>query len=258
MRIAAVADLHFGPESAGVYRPHFEDLADRADVLLLAGDLTRVGEPSEAQLVADEFRDVGVPDVAVLGNHDFHVGRPGAVADILERGGIRVLEGDTFTLDKDGKRLSVSGIKGFGGGFLGACGSEFGEPEMKAFVRHTHERADRLGEALAAQEADVRVALMHYAPVPDTLQGERLEIFPFLGSYLLAEAVDEAGADLALHGHAHAGSERGATPGGVPVRNVALPVIGRPYKVYCFGVDDGCDDDTLGTRESVSSSGSAR
>jgi Icc-related predicted phosphoesterase len=253
MRIAAVADLHFGPESAGTLRPHLDDIPERADVLLLGGDLTRVGEPSEAEVLADELRDVAVPVVAVLGNHDFHVGRPGAVADILERAGIRVLEGDTFTLDVNGKRLSVAGVKGFGGGFLGACGSEFGEPEMKEFVRHTHERAERLGEALASKEADIRVALMHYAPIPETLHGERLEIFPFLGSYLLAEAVDAAGADLAIHGHAHAGSERGQTPGGIPVRNVALPVIGRPYKVYCFGVDEGCDDDSLSARERVSS-----
>ena len=258
MRIAAVADLHFGPESAGTFRPHLEDIAERADVLLLAGDLTRVGEPSEAEVVADEFRDIGVPVVAVLGNHDFHVERPGAVADTLERAGIRVLEGNTFTLDVGDKRLSIAGVKGFGGGFLGASGSEFGEPEMKDFVRHTRERAERLGEALASGKADVRVALMHYAPVPETLHGERPEIFPFLGSYLLAEVVDEAGADLVVHGHAHAGSERGQTPGGVQVRNVALPVIGRPYKVYCFGLDEGCDGDTLTPRERVGSSSSAR
>ena len=254
MRIASVADIHFGPESAGTFRPHLEDIGDRADVLLLAGDLTRVGEPSEARIVAEEFRDLPVPVVAVLGNHDFHVNRPGGVIDVLEAAGIRVLEGETFTLEKNGKRLVVAGVKGFGGGFLGASGSEFGEQEMKAFMRHTHERAERLGEALSSVEGDVRVALLHYAPVPETLQGERLEIYPFLGSYLLAEAIDAAGADLILHGHAHSGIERGTTQGGIPVRNVALPVIGRPYKVYCFGADEGCDDDSLQTRSGVTAS----
>src|SRR5687767_15381468 len=135
--------------------------------------------------------------------------------------------------------VGVAGAKGFGGGFPGACGTEFGEPEMKAFMRYSAEAAQRLEKALrSVAAADVRVAVMHYAPVDSTLRGERLEIFPFLGSYLLAEAVDNAGADIAFHGHAHRGAERGATPGGVRVRNVAQPVIGHAYHVYTLGDDD--------------------
>lgn len=256
IRIAAVADLHFGRESAGTYRPHLEGIEERADVLLVAGDLTRVGDPAEAAILADELRDLPVPIVAVLGNHDFHMGRADDVVKELGAAGVRVLEGDRFVLEDESQRLAVVGVKGFGGGFAGACGSEFGEPEMKAFVAHTRATADRLAAGLAETEADVRVALMHYAPIAETLHGERLEIYPFLGSYLLGEAVDREGADLALHGHAHAGSERGQTAGGVPVRNVALPVIGRPYKVYCFGSDEGCDDDTL-TGHLVRASGTA-
>ena len=56
-------------------------------------------------------------------------------------------------------------------------------------------------------------------------------------SYLLAEAVDTAGADLILHGHAHKGTEKGMTSGGIRVRNVALPVLGRAYAVYCLACD---------------------
>jgi Icc-related predicted phosphoesterase len=109
---------------------------------------------------------------------------------------------------------------------------------MKSFVRHSHDAAERLRAALASvQSADCRVALTHSAPVEDTLRGERLEIFPFMGSYHLAEAIDSAGADLAVHGHAHGGTEKGATPGGVPVRNVAQPVIRSAYRVYCVGRD---------------------
>jgi Icc-related predicted phosphoesterase len=109
---------------------------------------------------------------------------------------------------------------------------------MKAFVRHSHAAASRLEAALASvQSASVRVALTHYAPVEDTLQGERLEIFPFLGSYHRPAAIDPAGADLAVHGHAHGGTEKGTTPGGVPVRNVAQPVIRSAYRVYCLGPD---------------------
>jgi Icc-related predicted phosphoesterase len=111
----------------------------------------------------------------------------------------------------------------------------FGEPEMKAFIRHTEKLADRLERELSRLRADYRVALLHYSPVPETLEGERLEIFPFLGSYLLAGAVDAGGANLAVHGHAHKGTEKGATAGGVPVRNVALPVIRHAFAVYCLG-----------------------
>jgi Icc-related predicted phosphoesterase len=179
--------------------------------------------------------------VAVLGNHDYHLDRELEVRKLLEESGMIVLEGEGVALDVAGERLGVAGAKGFGGGFVGASGSDFGEPEMKAFIQHTKEIAGRLEQALKDLDAKHRVALMHYAPTEQTLQGERLEIFPFLGSYLLGEAVDRAGADLILHGHAHRGTEKGVTPGGTPVRNVALPVIHRPYNVYCLG-----DGDDLG------------
>jgi Icc-related predicted phosphoesterase len=238
VRVAAVGDVHLGVESAGKLRPHFEHVAERADVLLLAGDLTRVGEPDEAAVLADELRDLPVPVVAVLGNHDHHSDAGDMVVKLLDEAGVTVLEGDTARFDVGGTTLGIAGVKGFGGGFAGACGSEFGEPEMKAFMVHTREVAASLEEALASLDTDVRVALLHYAPVEATLQGERLEIFPFLGSYLLAEAVDRAGADLVLHGHAHNGTERGVTAGGVPVRNVARSVLHRSYAVYCLPGDE--------------------
>ena len=50
----------------------------------------------------------------------------------------------------------------------------------------------------------------------------------------MGEAIDLAGADLIVHGHAHNGTEKGVTPGGIPVRNVALPVIKTAYAVYCL------------------------
>ena len=232
IRVAAVADVHFGLDSGGTLRPRIERLSEQADVLLLAGDLTTCGDPHEAGVLADELEDAPLPVVAVLGNHDYHLGRQDEVRARLERGGICVLEGDAATFDLDGLKLAVAGVKGFGGGFAGATGTEFGEEEMKAFMRVTYRAAERLEEVLAAARADVRVALMHYAPVKGTLLGERLELYPFLGSYLLGEAVDRAGAELVLHGHAHGGTEKGATPGGIHVRNVAMPVIRQTYNVY--------------------------
>jgi Icc-related predicted phosphoesterase len=242
IRVAATADLHFGPDLTGTVRRHLEDLAEHADVLLIAGDVTRVGDPEEAKGLAIELAGLPVPVIAVLGNHDYHSGREEDIAEILEAQGICVLEGEATILEIDGSSLGVAGAKGFGGGFVGASGSDFGEPEMKAFIRHTREIADRLGRALSALETEHRVVLLHYAPVESTLRGERPEIYPFLGSYLLGEAIDEAGADLILHGHAHRGTERGVTPGGIPVRNVARPVIQRPYNVYCLGSDGVTSD----------------
>lgn len=188
--------------------------------------------------MADEFRDLPVPVVAVLGNHDYQSDAEDDIVGILRDAGIKVLQDDGLTIRIGEATLGLAGGKGFGGGFAGKCASEFGEPEMKAFVRHTREIADLWRKALKGLEADHRVVLSHYSPVKDTLIGEPLEIYPFLGSYLLAEAVDAEGADLVIHGHAHHGGEKGVTPGGVRVRNVALPVLGRAYAVYCLGGDD--------------------
>jgi Icc-related predicted phosphoesterase len=239
IRVAAAGDLHFDSDSAGTFRPAIEALAGRADVLVLAGDLTKLGRAEEAAVLAAELRDSPVPVVAVLGNHDYHSDRQDEVRRALEGVGVTVLEGEASVVEVDGRRLGVAGAKGFGGGFAGACATDFGEPEMKGFIRETKAAADRLGRALASLSTDVRVALMHYSPVKETLHGEPPEIYAFLGSYLLAEAVDHEGADLVLHGHAHRGVEHGVTPGGIPVRNVAQAVINRPYRVFVFGNGSG-------------------
>lgn len=238
IRVAAAGDIHFAPDAAGTLRPHLEHLGERADLLLLAGDLTRVGTPEEARALADELGGVTVPIVAVLGNHDYHSNQAGEVTKILEGIGVQVLEGNSVVMPVNGSTVGIAGTKGFGGGFAGACGSEFGEPEMKAFMAHARGLAEQLESCLGALDTDLKIALLHYAPCPDTLAGERLEIFPFLGCYLLGEAVDRGGATLTVHGHAHRGSERGLTAGGHHVRNVAQPVIGHAYALYCLH-DDG-------------------
>ena len=226
IRIAAVGDLHAGSDTADVLRGQLAEVSQKADVLLIAGDLTKSGRPEEARVLARELADVSVPVVAVLGNHDHHADRPEEIASLLRDVGISVLEGQSIQVDTAGGSVGVAGVKGFGGGFAGASGAEFGEPEMKAFIRHTKERSEALGSALASLRTEVRIR--------ETLQGEPPEIFPFLGSYLLAEAVDRSGADLVIHGHAHRGTEHGVTPGGVNVRNVAQTVIRQAYAVYGF------------------------
>ncbi|MFE3454354.1 metallophosphoesterase [Nonomuraea sp. NPDC059194] len=241
LRIAAVGDVHLGAEDArGVYRRRLDGIERRADVLLLAGDLTRHGTLEEGRLVAQEFRDLPIPVIAVLGNHDYHSDLQYEVAGELRDHGIIVLDDDAAVLTLHGVRLGVVGGKGFGGGFAGKCASDFGEREIKDFVRHTRSIAESWQGALKELDTDLKVVLSHYSPVKETLEGEPLEIYPFLGSYLLAEAVDTAGADLIVHGHAHKGAEKGMTPGGIRVRNVALPVLGRAYGVYCLSESDSC------------------
>jgi Icc-related predicted phosphoesterase len=235
IRVAAVGDIHMGPDSQGLLRPAFDTLPDCADLLLLAGDLTRHGTPEEARVVAQEVRGLAVPVVAVLGNHDHHDERPEKVTAILQEADVTVLEGAGTVVECAGTRVGVAGTKGFGGGFVGRSAGEFGEPLMKEFVRYTRRCADALHIALEELEEEgcaVRIALTHFSPVADTLAGEPPEIYPFLGSYLLAEAIDTAGADLSVHGHAHMGTEHGMTAGGVRVRNVAQPVIRRAFNVY--------------------------
>lgn len=235
IRIAAVGDLHYGVGSADLLRPSLQHLPERADLFLLAGDLTRCGGTDEIEVLANDLRGLPIPVVAVLGNHDYQSDREDEVRDVLEAAEVRVLEGEAVTLTVNGTSVGVAGTKGFGGGFRGAHGTDFGEPEMKAFVGHTKMLSDRLERALTGLRADYRIALLHYSPIEATLEGERLEIYPFLGSYLLAQAIDNVGADIVFHGHAHNGSEKGRTPAGIPVRNVAQPVIRHAYKIYTLG-----------------------
>jgi Icc-related predicted phosphoesterase len=241
INVAAIGDVHVGPDSAGVLRRQLATVPERADLLLIAGDLTKSGALEEAEVVAAELQGLSVQVVAVLGNHDHHSDRQAEIAAVLRDVGVAVLEGDAIRVDTPNGSVGVAGVKGFGGGFAGANAAEFGEPEMKAFVGHSKERAEALEGALGSLDTDVRIALLHYAPVRETLQGEPPEIFPFLGSYLLAEAVDRAGADLVVHGHAHRGRQHGVTPGGVNVRNVAQTVIQQAFAVYSF--------DSFGERE---------
>lgn len=234
VRVAACGDIHFTHDSASEWAPRFAEIGSEADVLLVAGDLTHHGLVEEAQAVADVLGRLPVPVVSVLGNHDYHQGADGEIRRLLERAGVRMLERETVVMLVNGRHVGIAGAKGFGGGFGMSSGSEFGEPEMKAFIRATKQAAHALFDGLSGLRCDVRLALVHYSPSRETVAGERPEIEPFLGSYLLGEAIDGAGCDLAIHGHAHHGAERGFTAGGTTVRNVAVPVIRAAYRVFEF------------------------
>jgi Icc-related predicted phosphoesterase len=226
MRIAATADVHARAREPGAeerIRALFANVARDADVLVLAGDLTDHGRAAEAETLLRGLDGVGVPIVAVLGNHDHESGQPAHLARMLRSAGWHVLDREhDLTLDGVG----FAGVKGFCGGFDPMIVRGFGEDALKAFVAESVVEAEALRARLRALESRLaRVAVTHYAPVCGTVEGEPREIHPFLGTTRLAKAIDEGGARLALHGHAHHGAHAGSTPGGIPVRNVSLPVL---------------------------------
>src|SRR5690554_1449702 len=158
------------------------------------------------------------------------------ISDILHEAGVSLLQNSTKIVTVRGTEIGIAGAKGFGGGFVGASGSDFGEPEMKAFMRHSKMEAQKFEAQLAKLQTAYKIGLIHYSPTTQTLLGEKKEIYPFLGSYYLAEALDFGGADIAFHGHAHKGTEKGQTPGGTPVRNVAQPVIRHAFNIYSLEI----------------------
>ncbi|GAB2548702.1 metallophosphoesterase family protein [Nocardia heshunensis] len=236
VRIAAVGDLHMRESMRGRFRPALLDLADHADVLLLAGDLTNGGTLRETDALCAEIAELPVPVVAVLGNHD-HDRRLGfRITAQLTGIGVHMLEGTAITLPVNGIRLGIAGVMGGSGGFPGhRANPDEGSVEHRRRFRRGPADAIRLRAALESLDCDLRIALMHFSPVLDTLVGEPPKIYPGLGCQGLAEAVEAGGAVLAIHGHAHGGSEFGRTAAGVEVRNVSYPVIRSPYRVYELG-----------------------
>jgi Icc-related predicted phosphoesterase len=204
-------------------RPYFAQLEGRADVLLLCGDLTDYGLAEEAVVLAKELGVVKIPMLAVLGNHDFESGHPEKVVQILGDAGVRILDGDSQVIDGVG----FAGIKGFAGGFGRGTLGPWGEPTIKRFVKEALDEALKLESALARLRVDRRVAVLHYAPIRETVEGEPPEIFPFLGCSRLEEPLERYPVTVAFHGHAHRGTLEGRTRVGTPVFNVAMPLLRR-------------------------------
>jgi Icc-related predicted phosphoesterase len=170
-----------------------------------------------------ELAGVRIPMIAVLGNHDFEAGQADEVKQILCDGGVHVLDGDSFEV----MGVGFAGVKGFGGGFGRRTLEPWGEAATKAFVQEAVTEALKLESALARLTTPQRVAVLHYAPIEGTVEGEPREIFPFLGSGRLEEPLNRYRVAVAFHGHAHRGSPEGRTTAGVPVYNVAMPLLRR-------------------------------
>ncbi len=240
VRVAAVGDFHCGEEDVGRYREAFARVNDDADVLLLAGDLTRRGTPAEFRVVAGELADVRIPILTVLGNHDHESHDAETGLAILRERGVHLLDGEPFELTP---QVGFAGVKGFIGGFGRWTLTAFGEAETKQIVSTTLDEVQRLEFALRRLSTPVRVVLLHYSPIAETVVGEPEQIFPFLGNDRLVEPIDRFKAAVAFHGHAHHGTFAGKTPGGVPVFNVSHVLlnaagVGEMYYLYDVAVPD--------------------
>jgi Icc-related predicted phosphoesterase len=240
VRVAAIADLHCTKTSQGAFQSLFARIQEAADVVLIAGDLTDYGLPEEARVLAKELGALRVPAAAVIGNHDIESGKADEVQKILRDAGLVILDGDACEL----LGVGVAGVKGFGGGFGKRALGPWGETIIKQFVREAVDEALKLEAALARLRTSHIIALLHYAPIQQTVEGEPLEIYPFLGSSRLEEPIGRYPVTLVLHGHAHRGRPQGATRTGVPVYNVSMPLLTRtfsdrpPFRVFEVPVRD--------------------
>jgi Icc-related predicted phosphoesterase len=229
-----MADLHVGEGAVAPYRELFGHLSREADILVLAGDLTNYGKTPEVEVLTEDLRACTIPVVAVLGNHDHECGQPDEVIRLLKEAGVRILDsGEAYEIHGVGFAGAMGAMGGFGRGML----SSFGEKYLKEFVHACAEEALKLETSLRMLRTDRVMVVLHYAPIPGTLEGEPLEIFPFLGSSRMAETVDRYdNVRLVVHGHAHRGSYEGRTPRGVPVHNCAAPLLmsefGRPFVIF--------------------------
>jgi Icc-related predicted phosphoesterase len=238
VRVAAAGDVHCHPENREWIADAVAGLDGHADVLLLAGDLTTHGEPEQARVLADACRGRPFPIFAVLGNHDWHANRSDEVIAELQEAGINVLERQHAICRLAGTETGIVGLKGFVGGFDRYRLPDFGEPSLRSLYDETARDVDALDEGLRAiAHCPVRVVLLHYAPIAETLEGEPPEIWTMLGTDRLAAPLVEHQPQLVLHGHAHAGRFAGSL-GRIPVHNVSVPVMGRAFWIFeLAGVD---------------------
>ena len=252
IRVAAVSDVHYTKTSHGALQSLFAEITDSADVLVLPGDLTNYGLAEEAKVLAKDLTSsLKIPAVGVLGNHDFEAGEEKEIVRILTDAGVRMLDGDTYEVHGVG----FAGVRGFCGGFGRGALGVWGEPVIKAFVHEAINEALKLEAALARLKTAHRIAVLHYAPIRETVEGEPLEIYPFLGSSRLEEPLSRYEVTAVFHGHAHKGALEGKTSKGIPVYNVSLSLLQAqrpdqsPFRVFEIQVDEGHIPEPAGIAE---------
>lgn len=226
VKVAALADTHCGRTSSGSLQPLFGEIAKLADILVVCGDLTDYGLPEEAEIFVKELSSAArLPTVAVLGNHDCEAGKQDEIRQVLTEAGVQLLDGESCEVHG----IGFAGIKGFCGGFGRGALGYWGEAAIKAFVQETLDETLKLESALARLRTRQKVALLHYSPIRQTVEGEPLEIYPYLGCSRLEEPLNRYPVSTVLHGHAHNGSPEGETSRGVPVYNVSMSLLQKTY-----------------------------
>jgi Icc-related predicted phosphoesterase len=234
VRVAAMADVHYGRELGESQQAIYRELSEKADVLLMCGDITDYGLPEEAEIAVQEFRAVTIPIVGVLGNHDVESGREAEVRSVLQAAGMKVLDGEAVEV----AGIGIAGVKGFCGGFGRRTLEPWGEKMMKMFVQESLDETLKLESALARLRTPHRVVVLHYAPIQATVEGEPPEIFAFLGSSRLEDPINRYGCQAVFHGHAHRGAPEGKTKAGIPVFNVSVSLLRKafpdrpPYRIF--------------------------
>ena len=228
MTIAAIGDIHVQESTGGAFKELFAAISKKCDVLLLCGDLTDSGMPHEAHILADNLSALSIPVGAVLGNHDHDHGREHEIREVLRTAGVHFLDKEPLLLNGVG----VVGVKGFSGGFGKYMLGSFGEEPTKRFVAESVDHALRLEHLLQELEAEKILVALHYSPILETVVGESLEIYPFLGSSRLGETIDRFPVTAVFHGHAHRGTHTGKTQGGVPVYNVSRELLRKEHMEY--------------------------
>ncbi len=226
--VAAIADIYVKETDTGQWTEFFKKASELADVLCLCGDLTNTGDEMEAQVLADELHACSIPVIAVLGNHDYEKERHKLIRSMLQKAGVHMLDGEAIVIGG----IGFAGVKGFGGGFDNHMLSMFGEGAMKAFVQEAVDEALHLERALSVIDQDYtdvekKIALLHYAPIKETVQGEPDTLLPLLGCSRLAEPLVNKNVYAAFHGHAQQGKLEGTAPNGVKVYNVSRQVLNR-------------------------------
>lgn len=224
VRIAAMGDLHVKETTIASYRDIFKEISEKADVLVLCGDLTDYGLPNEAEILTEELSHLTIPVVGVLGNHDYQSGEHDRVKKILMRG-MFVLENEPTEIEG----IGFAGVKGFAGGFDNYALGSWGESKIKDFVQESINEALTLENQLQKLETEKKVVVLHYSPIRETVVGEPEEIFPFLGSSRLANPINWYSATCVFHGHAHHGTYEGKTLSNIPVYNCSINVVQKAH-----------------------------
>jgi Icc-related predicted phosphoesterase len=240
IKIAAIGDIHIKETSGDILKPVLQDINENADILLLCGDLTNLGQMNEAEILITELSLCRIPVIAVFGNHDYESNLQDDIHKKLLDQNIIILDGTEYVLEKGERKIGFTGVKGFGGGFTPYMWGRFGEKEQKAFYDAIASEVQKLEvglNGLQSKELDARIVLLHFSPIKATVEGDKVELYPFLGSSRLEEVIDRYAVTGVFHGHSHFGTPEGKTTKGIPVFNVAMPLLmkinpEKPYKIF--------------------------